>query len=77
MQDNRSQWAELLPLFEFAYNCSRHAQTKVTPFSIVYGANPPMPIELLTDAQVETEGPASSTYVQQKMAKLQRISALV
>ena len=36
-----------MPHVEFAYNRSIHSTTKVSPFHVVYGFNPRVPIDLL------------------------------
>ena len=51
-----SKWAELLPLFELAYNRSRHEQTRVTPFSVVYGEDPLVPLDFLSGKERMGEG---------------------
>jgi len=35
-----------LPIMEFAYNRSVHGATKFSPFEVVYGFNPCVPIDL-------------------------------
>ena len=46
IQDYQSGWDELLPIIEFAYNCSPNRSTKLSPFHIVYGHVPKRPIDL-------------------------------
>lgn len=36
----QDDWADFLPLAEFAYNAAEHASTKVSPFFAMYGFNP-------------------------------------
>jgi hypothetical protein len=38
----QNDWVELLPLAQFAYNNSRHASTRMTPFFSMYGMHPRM-----------------------------------
>jgi hypothetical protein len=40
-------WKECLPHVEFDYNRVVHSTTKVSPFQVVYGFNPRVPINLL------------------------------
>lgn len=35
-------WAKWLPWAEFSYNTAPHTSTKLTPFKIVYGRDPPV-----------------------------------
>jgi hypothetical protein len=39
--DRQNQWAQWLPLVEWWYNTSYHTTTRMTPFEVVYGKNPP------------------------------------
>jgi hypothetical protein len=41
-----TNWAELLPMVEFACNSHRHEGTKHTPFYLNYGRHPARPIDL-------------------------------
>ena len=52
---NKSQndWDKKLPFVLFAYRTSKHSSTKQTPFYLVYGRAPRLPIELDTLPSVE------------------------
>ena len=43
-----TRWAEFLPIFEFAYNRSKHSTTGAAPFQAYTGHLPPIPAQLLT-----------------------------
>ena len=47
----QDDWAELLTLAEFAYNCSRHASIELAPYEALYGYLPELETNLL-----ETQG---------------------
>jgi hypothetical protein len=38
---NKNQWAQWLPLAEWWYKTSYHMATRMNPFEVVYGQNPP------------------------------------
>jgi hypothetical protein len=44
---NLKSWDTCLPIVEFAYNRSVHRATKFSPFEVVYGFNPCVPIDLV------------------------------
>jgi len=47
IQKNLKNWEDCLPFIEFAYNRSVHSTTDFSPFEIVYGFNPLIPLDLL------------------------------
>ena len=71
------RWAELLPLFELAYNRSRHEQTQVTPFSVVYGEDPPVPLDFLSGNSRIAEGVQESEHAQERRDVLKVIHQLL
>ena len=47
----QTNWEELLPMAEFAYNNAFHTATQTTPFLLNYGIEPLTPLSLLSDSQ--------------------------
>nr|KYP76123.1 Transposon Ty3-I Gag-Pol polyprotein [Cajanus cajan] len=47
LKGNKKSWDDYLPHVEFAYNRVVHKTTKMSPFEIVYGFNPLIPLDLL------------------------------
>ena len=76
-QQAANRWAEFLPLFEFAYNRSRHEQTKRTPFSVVYGEDPPVPLDYLAGQGSHITGTTPGEHAQQRQQALQVIHRIV
>ncbi|KAJ1377405.1 Ribonuclease H superfamily [Sesbania bispinosa] len=46
-RDAPKDWAEYLPLALWAYRTTKHGGTKAAPFSLVYGAEATLPVEVL------------------------------
>ena len=44
---NLKTWEDCLPFIEFAYNRTIHTTTSYSPFEIVYGFNPPTPLDFM------------------------------
>jgi len=66
-QDN---WAELLPLVEFAYNNSVHASTRMTAFWAMYHRNPEMQFKAPKASHLKSEDQADATF--EGMAEMHR-----
>ena len=47
VNSNHKNWDELLPTLAFAYNTATHSSTKVSPFQVVYGRLPKVPLDLM------------------------------
>ena len=45
--EEQAEWDVYLPKMAFAYNTSVHATTGLTPFEVVYGRKPKLPIDLM------------------------------
>lgn len=46
---DQKDWAEHLPIIEYAYNSAQHSSTGMTPFFLMTGQHPRGPLEMLTD----------------------------
>jgi hypothetical protein len=51
---NQANWDDYLPQAEYAYNSSVHCSTKMTPFELDLGYEPPLPLDLNADLQVSS-----------------------
>ena len=47
LKGNHKSWDEYLPHVEFAYNRGTHRTTRQSPFEVVYGFNPLIPLDLI------------------------------
>ena len=63
---NLRNWLSCLPFIEFAYNHAKHSITNQSPFEVVYGFNPEIPLDfkpLTPDMQVSQSGASSAEFV--------------
>ena len=63
---HQTKWRKLLPSLVFALNCSISRATKCVPYTVVFGRNPTLPVDVLFGSQVvhkETVSP--SDFVQE------------
>ena len=60
VQENSTSWDELLPRATFAYNASEHRATGYSPFHILTGRNPNLPVDLIP---LPNTGPISTEAI--------------
>jgi hypothetical protein len=68
-------WAMLLPSAEFAYNNSRSASTRMSPFKALYGYDPDLQTTLRTELRTDTS-PEDSASQGEAPAAYDRIARL-
>lgn len=52
IDDNASEWDRFLESVLFAYHTSKQASTKFSPFVLLYGRDPILPVELIAPIKV-------------------------
>ena len=58
-QDNKSRWPEYLPPLVYAYNCTKHSTTGFSPFLLMFGREPHLPIDVALGVNSVTSGSGS------------------
>ncbi|PIK52465.1 putative gypsy retrotransposon integrase-like protein 1-like [Apostichopus japonicus] len=53
--DNQDEWSDILDSVLFAYRTSRHASTGYSPFYLLYGRQPRLPVELTVGNDENTD----------------------
>ena len=64
---DQRDWAEHLPIIEYAYNFAQHASTKVSPFFLMTGQHPRGPLEAIADIGNEGHQNESATSMIARM----------
>ncbi len=76
MEDHPLDWDELLPYCVFAYNISMHASTKLSPYYILYGREPKLPMDHMFGTAEYDKPKSTKTYVRQLQNRLEEISII-
>ena len=50
VSSNQRDWSEKLPFIELAYNCSIHSSTGYSPFFLVFGRHPNLPLDFVSQS---------------------------
>lgn len=65
----KSRWAENLNKVVHAYNCTRHEVTGFSPFFLLFGRHPRLPIDLILETETQPNRSSSHTQYVQKWSK--------
>lgn len=68
--EQKRQWPQLLPELLFTYNSTVHASTGFTPFYLMMGRHPRLPIDSLLDLDEEGQKDNHFQYVTQHLEKM-------
>ena len=63
--EKKSDWKKYLPSLTYAYNCTKHETTKVSPHELMFGRKPRLPIDAMFDTPVQEVSQTTKEYVEQ------------
>ena len=77
----KTDWKRYLPSLTYAYNCTRHETTKISPHELMFGRKPRLPIDSMFDTPVQQQANQTTRqYIEglkQRMKTAQDIASKV
>ena len=70
-EHSKAHWSNLVPTLVHAYNCTRNNSTGFSPYFLMYGRKPKLPLDLYFGLQTDRCASPSTKFVQQLKSRLQ------
>ena len=70
--EQKSRWKEQLPHIVHAYNCLRNDSTGFSPFELMYGRQPRLPVDMIFSLQEDVQQKSYTEYITDLQKKLKR-----
>lgn len=62
--DKKPDWKKYLPSLTYAYNCTKHETTKMSPHELMFGRKPRLPIDSMFDTPVQEVSNTTKDYIE-------------
>lgn len=77
ISSDQKNWDEMLQHICFAYNTSRQESTGFSPFFLLYGRDPILPIDLILGSLSDSQGETETSYANKMMENLTAARSIV
>ena len=68
----KENWKDFIPIITHAYNSTRHESTNCSPFFLMFGRHPHLPIDLVMGVEINNEEGDVRQYTKQLRDKLEK-----
>ena len=68
--DQKSDWKAYVSALTHAYNCTRHESTGFSPFFLMFGHHPRLPVDILLGVEESSDGPSYEQFVKKLQERL-------
>ena len=71
--EQKSDWKKYVPTLVYAYNCTRHETTKMSPFELMFGRKAKLPVDTVFEsADEDNEQKTTSEYIKELQERMRK-----
>ncbi|XP_053391710.1 uncharacterized protein LOC128554456 [Mercenaria mercenaria] len=75
--EQKKDWKKYIPSLVYAYNCTVHETTKISPFELMFGREPKLPIDSVFQVEAETNNKTAKEYLNDLKERLKETQDIV
>ena len=75
--EQKANWSKYINSLVYAYNCTPQSSTKYSPFEIMFGRRPKLPIDIMFEQIIENQNRTTKEYVEDLKDRMETTRKLV